>query len=63
MDCCGASGEGNEMSAAIFLVSAIAMMLAAGGRRNTAIGLFVVCLVASVLWLDFHMTDPLALAF
>jgi Family of unknown function (DUF5993) len=51
------------MTAAIFLVCAIAMMLAVGGRRNAAIALFALCLVASALWLDHHMTDPLALSF
>jgi Family of unknown function (DUF5993) len=50
------------MTAVIFLVSAIAMMLAAAGRRSTAIGLFGLCLVVSVLWLEHHLTDPLALA-
>ncbi len=51
------------MTAAIFLVCAIAMMLAVAGRRNVAITLFALCLVASALWLDHHMTDPLALSF
>jgi hypothetical protein len=54
---------GDWMTSAIFLVCAIAMMLAVGGRRSDAIALFALCLVASAVWLGHHMTDPLALAF
>lgn len=50
------------MTAAIFLVSALAMVSAAGGRRGVAIGLFGIALVASVLWLDHLMTEPLKLS-
>jgi len=50
------------MTALIFLVAAIAMMLAVRGRRIVAIGLFSLCLIASVLWLDHHMSDTLSLA-
>lgn len=50
------------MTAAIFLVIAIAMMIAAGGRRDVSIGLFAIALVVSIMWLDHHMSDPLTLA-
>jgi hypothetical protein len=51
------------MTAAILLVGAFAMLSAVGGRRDFAVGLFAIALVASVLWLDHHMTEPLKLAF
>ena len=51
------------MTAGIFLVMAIAMMVAVSGHRGVAIGLFGVGLVAAVLWFDHHMTDSLKLAF
>jgi len=51
------------MTAAIFLVCALAMTLVVGGRRNVAIGLFAITLIAAGLWLDHHMTDSLALSF
>ncbi len=51
------------MTSVILLIAGIAMMLAVAGRPRGAVGLFVPCLVASVLWLLHHMTDPLPLAF
>jgi hypothetical protein len=51
------------MNAAIFLVAAIGMMFAVGGRPRVATLLFAVGLVAAVVWLVHHMTDPLPLAF
>jgi hypothetical protein len=51
------------MTAAIFLVLAIAMIVAVSGYRGAAIGLFSIGLVAAVLWFDHHMTDSLKLAF
>ncbi|MFI5000848.1 MAG: DUF5993 family protein [Reyranellales bacterium] len=51
------------MTALIFLVTGIAMMTAVSGRRGIAIGLFSVGLIAAVVWLNHHMTDPLALSF
>jgi len=39
------------------------MIAATRGRRDIAIGLFVIGIVASGWWLRHHMTDPLALAF
>lgn len=51
------------MTAAIFLVVAIAMVIAVAGRRDIAIALITLSVIASVLWLNHHMTDPLKLAF
>ena len=51
------------MTAAIFFVSAIAMMVAVGGRRDIAVALFGIAFLASVFWLRHHATDPLKLAF
>ena len=51
------------MTALIFLLVAIAMMAAVGGRRFIAVGLFGVGLVLSVAWLVHHMTEPLTLSF
>ena len=50
------------MTAGIFLVMAIAMMVAVSGHRGAAIGLFGVALVAAVLWFHHHATDSLNLA-
>jgi hypothetical protein len=54
--------EVRRMTSLIFLLTGIAMMTAAGGRRDVAIGLFAVCLIVSVVWLNHHMTDPLTLS-
>lgn len=51
------------MTALIFLLVAIAMMAALGGRRGIAAGLFGVSFILSVAWLVHHMTDPLPLSF
>ena len=50
------------MTAGIFLVMAIAMMVAVSGHRGVAIGFFGVGLVAAVLWFQHHATDGLKLA-
>ena len=50
------------MTALIFLLMAIAMMVAVGGHRGVSIGLFSVGLVAAVLWFHHHATDSLNLA-
>lgn len=50
------------MPAAIFLLAAVAMVIAVAGRRDIAIALISVCLVASAWWLYHHMTDPLNIA-
>lgn len=51
------------VTALIFLLVAIAMMTALGGRRAVAAGLFGVSFILSVAWLVHHMTDPLPLSF
>ncbi|MBN9086924.1 MAG: hypothetical protein J0J01_08460 [Reyranella sp.] len=51
------------MTALIFLLVAIAMMAALGGRRGIAGGLFGLSFILSVAWLVHHMTDPLKLSF
>ena len=51
------------MTALIFLLVAIAMVAALGGRRVLAGGLFGVSFLLSVAWLVHHMTDPLPLSF
>ena len=50
------------MTALMFLVAGIAMMTAVTGRRDIAVGLFAICFIASVLWLNYHMTGPLSLS-
>jgi hypothetical protein len=51
------------MTALIFLLVGIAMIVAVAGRRRVAAGLFGASLVLSVVWLTHHMTDPLKLSF
>ncbi len=51
------------MTALIFLLLGIAMIMALAGHRATAVGLFGVSLVTAVLWLNHHMTYPLSLTF
>ena len=51
------------MTALIFLLVAIAMMAAVGGRRGIAGGLFGLSFVLSVVWLVLHMVEPLNLSF
>lgn len=51
------------MTALIFLLVAIAMIAAVGGRRAIAGGLFGLSFILSVVWLVLRMTDPLNLSF
>jgi hypothetical protein len=51
------------VTALIFLLLAIAMVAAVGGRRAIAGGLFGASFVLSVAWLVHHMTEPLKLSF
>jgi hypothetical protein len=51
------------MTTLIFLLLGIAMLAALTGYRGPSIGLFGLGLILSVVWLNHHMTDPLALAF
>jgi Family of unknown function (DUF5993) len=50
------------MTALIFLLVGVAMMTAVAGRRDIAVSLFFLCLVASVVWLGHHMTSALTLS-
>jgi hypothetical protein len=50
------------MTAGIFLVTCIAMMMAVAGRRDIAVGLFAIVFIASVVWLNHHMTSSLTLS-
>ena len=49
------------MTALIFLVAGIAMILGVRGQRAAAIGLFVLAIAASAVWLSHHMTSSLNL--
>ena len=51
------------VTALVFLLVAIAMIAAVGGRRAIAGGLFGLSFVLSVVWLVLHMTAPLNLSF
>ena len=51
------------MTALIFLVMAVAFMVAVSGYRGVAIGLFGASLVTAALWFYNDITDPLNLVF
>jgi hypothetical protein len=51
------------MVALIFLLVAVAMVAAVGGRRAISVGFFGVGFVLSIAWFVHHMTDPLKLSF
>jgi len=51
------------VTALVFLLVAIAMIAAVGGRRAIAGGLFGLSFALSVVWLVLHMTGPLNLSF
>ena len=50
------------MTALIFLLMAIAMIVGGRGSRGIAIGLFGVSLVLAAFWLNHHMDSVLNLA-
>ena len=50
------------MTALIFLLMAVAMIVAVRGLRGIAIGLFGVSLVLAALWLNHHMDSVLNLS-
>lgn len=50
------------MTALIFLVLGVALMVAVAGHRGTALGLFGVGFVAAAIWLRHHMDSILNLA-
>jgi hypothetical protein len=47
----------------LFLLMAIAMLLAWRGNRRAGVAVFAVAAVLSVAWFNHHVTDPLALDF
>lgn len=51
------------MTALLFLLLGLAMIVAATGRRTAGIALFGVAAVLSLVWFNHHVTDALALAF
>jgi len=51
------------VTALIFLLVGIAMILALRGQRALGMGLFAIAFVLSAMWLAHHMTDPLTLSF
>ena len=50
------------MTALIFFVLGVAMLVGLAGRRDIATALFALGFVGSVVWLAHHMTDPLAIS-
>ena len=50
------------MTAPIFLLMGIAMIVAVGGRCGIAVGLFGVSFVLAALWLHHHMDSVLNLS-
>jgi hypothetical protein len=50
------------MTALIFLLVGVAMVVAVRGLRGIAIGLFGVSLVLAALWLNHHMDSVLNLS-
>jgi hypothetical protein len=50
------------MTALIFLLVAVAMIVAVRGRRGIAIGLFGVSFVLAAMWLNYHIVDVLNLS-
>ncbi|MBY0319963.1 MAG: hypothetical protein K2X72_14665 [Reyranella sp.] len=50
------------MTALIFLLVAVAMIMAVRGRRGIALGLFGASFVLAALWLNYHVVDVLNLS-
>ena len=50
------------MTALIFLLMSVAMIVAVRGGRGIAIGLFGVSFVLAALWLNYHIFDVLNLS-
>lgn len=50
------------MTALIFLLVAVAMIMAVRGRRGIALGLFGTSFVLAALWLNYHVVDVLNLS-
>lgn len=51
------------MSSLLFLLIGLAMIIGWAGRRRLAMGGFIIAFVLSLIWLNHHMTDRLALGF
>lgn len=51
------------MSALLFLLIGVALIIGWAGRWRLAVGVFAVAFVLSLIWLNHHITDPLALGF
>jgi hypothetical protein len=64
--CCAWDNVGNrevrKVTALIFLVVGVAMIVAVAGHRALALGLFGVSFVTAALWLRHHMDSVLNLS-
>ena len=52
-----------RMTSLLFLLMAIAMVLAWRGNRRASVAVFALAAVLSVAWFNHHLTDPLDLDF
>jgi hypothetical protein len=58
------AGHGSDhVTSLLFLLMAIAMLLAWRGDRRAGLAVFALAAVLSVAWFNHHLTDPLALDF
>jgi tryptophan-rich sensory protein len=51
------------MTSLLFLLMAIAMVLAWRGNRRAGVVVFALAALLSVAWFNYHVTDPLDLDF
>jgi uncharacterized protein DUF5993 len=51
------------MTSLLFLLMAIAMVLAWRGNRRAGVAVFALAALLSVAWFNHHVTDPLDLDF
>jgi hypothetical protein len=51
------------MTSLLFLLMAVAMLLAWRGNRHAGVAVFALAAVLSVAWFNHHVTDPLGLDF
>lgn len=56
-------GGADAVTALIFLLLAMAMIVAWVGQRAVGCALFAVAMILAVVWFNHHMTDPLGLDF
>jgi hypothetical protein len=52
-----------SMTSLLFLLMAIAMVLAWRGNRRVGVAVFALAALLSVAWFNHHVTDPLDLDF